>query len=52
MAPSNEYMLNRALTQLEAVLSNHDMEIGEIRHCVEIAVAEIRNVLAQIETEE
>jgi|KBSSwiStaDraftv2_1062776.scaffolds.fasta_scaffold5574779_2 hypothetical protein len=50
MAPSNEYMLNRALTELEAVLSNRDMQIGEIRHAIQIAVGEIRNVLTQLQT--
>jgi len=50
MAPSNEYMLNRALNELEAVLSNRDMQIGEIRHAVQIAADEIRNVLTQLQT--
>ena len=51
MAPSKDYMLNRALHELEAVLSNKDMSTGEIKHAVGIAADEIRNVIALLENE-
>ena len=53
MSPTNESMLNRALNELEAILSNAaEMSIGEIRHAVGIAAQEIRNVLGELERTE
>jgi hypothetical protein len=50
MAPSKDYMLSRALRQLEAVLSDKDAT-GEIKAAVRIAADEIRNVIAKLKDE-
>jgi hypothetical protein len=52
MPPSKKYMLNRALQELDAVLSNDKMSASEMKHCVTIAVDEIRNVLAVLKDED
>ena len=44
-------MLNRALNALEAVLSDHEMPTGAVLNEVGIAAAEIRAVLAILETD-
>ena len=52
MAPSKQYMLSRALKELEAVVSNKGkFSEGEIQHCVNIAIEEIKNVLHQLDSE-
>lgn len=51
MAPSKDYMLNRALQQLEAILSTQDMTTGEMKHLAQIAADEIRNVIAVLNNE-
>lgn len=44
-------MLNRALMELEVVVRNPEMSGGEVRHCVGIAIDEIRNVLTLLDAE-
>ena len=51
MAPSKIYMLNRALRELDGVLSNKAMSMGAVRSAVNIAVDEIRNVLGVLKSE-
>ena len=51
MSSTNSYMLNRALTELQAVVENPKMTDGEVRHCVHIAIEEIRNVITQLDKE-
>jgi hypothetical protein len=49
---SKQYMLNRALHELEAVLSNKGkLSEGEIHHCVQIAMQEIKNVIRELDSE-
>jgi len=51
-SPSKQYMLNRALHELETVLSNKgNLSEGEIHHCVEIAMLEIKNVIRELNSE-
>jgi transcription initiation factor IIE alpha subunit len=52
MSPTKEYMLDRALQHLDAVLSNKDMSAGEVKHAVGIAADEVRNVIALLQNEE
>ena len=46
MAPSKQYMLNRALIELEAVKSRVS---ATDKHSIDIAITEIQNVLHELE---
>jgi hypothetical protein len=50
--PSKQYMLNRALNELQAVIDNKGMGEGEIHHCIGIAIKEIRDVIHLLDTDD
>ncbi len=46
MPPSKQYMLNRALEHLKAIIERPDISAADVRHNVQIAMQEVEAGIA------